>query len=243
MTIPLLSYSYSSQNQRVQGYEVGSEETPIVYNAEKLLDNSDFDVLIRAAYVQIFNEQQLITSNRQTFLESQLRNGQITVKAFIRGLLLSDSFRRRNYEVNNNYRLVQMCIQRVLGREVYGQSETFAWSTVIATKGFKGFVDALLDTQEYLDNFGEDIVPYQRKRILSGRDAGELPFARMPRYGEDYLVKLKDMGYFSNEITTAPYYPPEFAKKIGAAITIAGSVVIGLGAIAIALSAWGFISL
>jgi phycobilisome rod-core linker protein len=119
MSIPLLNHAYSSQNQRVTGYEVGSEETPIIYNRQKLTDGNDADNLIRSVYVQIFNEQQLIQSNRQTHLESQLRAGHITVKEFIRGLLLSDSFRRRNYEVNNNYRFVEMCIQRVLGREVY----------------------------------------------------------------------------------------------------------------------------
>ena len=243
MSIPLLNYSYSSQNQRVSGYDIGSEETPKIYNTENLLDSSDFNDLIRSAYVQIFNEQQLITSNRQTFLESQLKNRQITVKDFIRGLLMSESFRRRNYEVNNNYRLVEMCIQRVLGRNAYSQSETFAWSTVIATKGFQNFVDALLNSQEYLENFGDDIVPYQRHRILSGRDSGELPFARMPRYGEDYLAKLKSMGYFSGKYTSAPYYGPKYAQAIGKIVTIAGAITVVSAFIAVALAAWGIISI
>ena len=249
MSIPLLNYSYSSQNQRVASYEVGSEETPMIYNTENLLDNTDFDNLIRSAYVQIFNEQQLIKSNRQTFLESQLKNGQITVKDFIRGLLLSDSFRRRNYEVNNNYRFVEMCIQRVLGREVYDQQEKMAWSVVIATKGLKHFVDALLNSQEYLDNFGDNIVPYQRRRILLGREVGNLPFARMPRYGKDHLAQLKTMGYFQGtakleyrwQWQKPPY--PKAVRLAGKIITVTGAIIVGAGAIAIALSAWGFISL
>jgi phycobilisome rod-core linker protein len=148
MSIPLLNYSYSSQNQRVTDFEVGSEETPRIYCTENLLSNTNIDSLIRSAYVQIFNEQQLIKSNRQTALESQLRTGQITVRDFIRGLILSDSFRRRNYEVNNNYRFVEMCIQRVLGREVYDPKEKLAWSIVLATKGIKGFIDSLLGVSE-----------------------------------------------------------------------------------------------
>ena len=243
MPIPLLDYAYSSQNQRVTSYEVGSEETPVIYNAEYLLDNSDLDNLIRSAYVQIFNEQQLIKSNRQTFLESQLRARQINVKQFIRGLLLSDSFRRRNYEVNNNYRFVEMCIQRVLGREVYDEQEKLAWSVVIATKGLQAFVDALLDSQEYQDNFGDDIVPYQRRRILAGREVGNLPFARMPRYGADHRQQLIAMGYFRDMIDLKPYYPPQFVLTIGKIITITGAVVVGAGTVAIALAAWGLISL
>ena len=166
MSIPLLNYSYSSQNQRVSGYDIGSEETPKIYNTENLLDSSDFNDLIRSAYVQIFNEQQLITSNRQTFLESQLKNRQITVKDFIRGLLMSESFRRRNYEVNNNYRFVEMCIQRVLGREVYDEKEKLAWSIVLATKGLEGFIDSLLSSEEYLNNFGDDVVLWAMIRLL-----------------------------------------------------------------------------
>ena len=78
------------------------------------------DMLIMAAYRQVHNEQQMVDFNRQRFLESQLRAGQITVRDFVRGLVLSDSFRRLTYDVNNNYRFVQICVQRLLGREVYG---------------------------------------------------------------------------------------------------------------------------
>ena len=249
MSIPLLSYGYNSQNQRVAAFEVGSEEKPRIYNSENLLSSSDMDILIRSAYIQIFNEQQLIKSNRQTFLESQLRAGQITVRDFVRGLLLSDCFRRRNYEVNNNYRFVEMCIQRVLGREVYDNKETLAWSIVLATKGLKGFVDSLLSSQEYLSNFGDDIVPYQRRRILPGRELGNLPFARMPRYGADYRAKLEAMGYFQGtqpityrwEWQKPPY--PKVARIAGLIITVTGAFVVGAGAIATALAAWGFINL
>ena len=135
-----------------------------------------------------------------------------------------------------------MCIQRVLGREVYDQQEKMAWSVVIATKGLKDFVDALLNSQEYLDNFGDNIVPYQRRRILLGREVGNLPFARMPRYGSAHREQLIAMGYF-RDMDLQPYYPPQFALTIGKIITIAGGVVVGAGTVAIALAAWGLISL
>ncbi len=199
MVIPLLSYSFSTQNQRVDGYEVPGDEQPRIYTTQYLLSELELDELIKAAYRQIFNEQQLLLSNRQICLESQLRFGQITVREFVRGLLLSDSFRRRNYEPNNNYRFVQMCIQRVWGREVYDNREKLAWSIVLATKGLQGFVDALLSSEEYLKNFGDDTVPYQRRRILPLQIQGDLPFARMPRYGADYRYKLEELGYFSHQ--------------------------------------------
>ena len=144
MSIPLLEYSPTSQNQRVIGYEIPGEEQPKIYNSENLLSGAEMDELIEAAYRQVFNEQQMLLSNRQRELESQLRGGQITVRDFIRGLVLSEPFRRRNYEVNNNYRFVQMCVQRLLGRDVYLEREKLAWSIVLATSGLQGFVESLL---------------------------------------------------------------------------------------------------
>ena len=187
MAIPKLSYTPSSQNQRVKGYEMGGDEQPKLYNLDNLTQSLNLDEVIWAAYRQIWNEQQILDFNREKALESQLRNRQITMRGFVRGLLLSDNFRRLNYEANSNYRLVDMCVQRVLGRYVYGDREKFAWSTLIATEGFEAFVDQLLDSEEYFENFGDNIVPYQRRRVLPQKDSGDLPFARMSRYDENHL--------------------------------------------------------
>ena len=244
MTIPLLEYSPSSQNQRVSNYEIPGDEQSWIYTTENLPSASEIQTLIWAAYRQIFNEQQLISSNRDKALESQLKAGQITVREFIRGLLLSDSFRRRNYEPNSNYRFAEMCVQRVLGRNVYSDREKMAWSISIATKGLEGFVDELLNSEEYLNNFGDDTVPYQRRSILPQRTEGELPFARMPRYGADYRTKLEDLGYFAHDWTPSqPYYPPQQVLLAAKILTYAGAGILGLGIIAVALAAWGIISL
>jgi phycobilisome rod-core linker protein len=186
MSIPLLEYAPSSQNQRVTGYEIPSDEYLKRHSTETLIDANEMDSLIKAAYRQVFNEQQMTASSRQLTLESQLRTGQITVREFIRGLATSTVFRDRNFNTNSNYRFVQMCTQRLLGRDVYSDREKLAWSTVLATQGLQAFIDALLNSEEYLQNFGENIVPYQRRRILPQRTAGELPFARMARYDQHH---------------------------------------------------------
>lgn len=190
MPLPLLEYAPLSQNHRVQGFEVLGDERSRIYSTETPLIASEMDALIAAAYRQIFNEQQMLASHRQKALESQLRIGQITVKEFIRGLATSDSFRRLLYDSNNNYRFVQICIQRILGRDVYSDREKLAWSIVLATKGLHGFIDDLLESAEYRQNFGNDTVPYQRRRILPQRVRGEVTFAHTARYGTDYRNKL-----------------------------------------------------
>ena len=190
MAIAQLEYPLLSQNQRVSGFEIPGDEAPRIFDTENLLCPSEMDVLINAAYRQIHHEQQMLLHNRERFLESQLRSGQITVRDFIRGLLLSDSFRRLTFDSNNNYRFVQMCIQRILGRDVYDEREKLSWSIVLATQGLQGFVNALLNSEEYLNNFGDTIVPYQRRRILPQRSQGEITFEHMARYGTGYRDRL-----------------------------------------------------
>ena len=246
MTLPLLSYPTKSQNQRVAGYEVPGDESPRYLSRETLKSGIEVDNLIQAAYRQVYNEQQLLSANRQKPLESQLRSGEITVREFVRGLVLSEPFRTRNYECNNNYRFVQMCVQRVLGRDVYDEREKFAWSTVLATKGLQGFVDALVDSNEYQENFGDNTVPYQRRRILPQRELGELPFARMPRYGADYRTQLEALGYnFQGGGMKAQWsnLPPRPARLAGAAVAIFGATFVGGLLVASALAAFGLISL
>jgi phycobilisome rod-core linker protein len=246
VTLPLLTYSPTSRNHRVSGFEVAGDECSSLSSYTLTNGQDNVGEVIEAAYRQILNEQQMLSFNRQKLLESQLRIGSLTVREFIRGLLLSDAFRRRNYECNNNYRFAQMCIQRVLGREVYDQREKIAWSIVLATKGLEGFVDALLSSDEYLENFGEDTVPYQRRRILPQHNTGDITFAHMARYDDSHLAQLKALG---NDFSADRYVPglvrlPSPAlQKVGAAITIFGAVFLSGLVFATILSWFGWLKI
>lgn len=190
MSIPLLDYSPSSQNQRVAGYDVGTEETPRLYRLEDCSDLGDIAQLIWAAYRQVFSEHVLLQTSRQPHLESQLRNRAISVRDFVRGLAKSETFRRLVVETNSNYRIVELSLKRLLGRAPYGKDEELAWSIQIATEGWQGFVDTLIDSHEYSENFGDSTVPYQRRRYK------DRPFNLVtPRYGAYWRDKLEDSRY------------------------------------------------
>lgn len=249
MTLPLLDYSPSSRNHRVANYEVPGDEQSRIYTLDNQPSGINLDALIRAAYCQVYNEQQLISSNRLPALESQLRSGQITVRQFLRGLALSETFRDRNYNCNNNYRFAQMCVQRFLGRDVYEEREIFALSIVLATQGLIGLIDTLLSSDEYLENFGENTVPYQRRRILPQRTQGEVPFIRMPRYGADYRTQLQQLGYFQAQPGMAYRWdwqkttPSPALRQAWTGIAMTSLLLVGAGATAVALGAWGIIPL
>ncbi|MDB9340164.1 MULTISPECIES: phycobilisome rod-core linker polypeptide [Cyanophyceae] len=195
MTIPLLEYKPSSQNQRVAGYEVPNEDTPRIYRIEDCAFDSEVQELIWAAYRQIFSEHEILKFYRQTNLESQIKNRAITVRDFIRGLAKSETFRNLVVQTNSNYRLVDIALKRILGRASYNKDEEIAWSIKIATLGWNGFVDALINSQEYQSNFGDNIVPYQRRRYK------DRPFNLVtPRYGNYWRDKLEDARYKAGDI-------------------------------------------
>lgn len=183
MALPLLQYKPTTQNVRVRSFGVADEDedTPYIYRLEDTNSAAEILGLINAVYRQLYSEHAVLQANRQKTLESQLKNRTLTVRDFVRGIAKSEAFYRLVVESNNNYRLVEVCLKRFLGRAPYNKEEEIAWSIKIGTLGFYGFVDALIDSEEYTEAFGDYTVPYQRKR-MEGRPINLVT----PRYGEDY---------------------------------------------------------
>ena len=177
-----LPFKPSSQNSRVDS--ISPSRQPCSDRATDVTSE-----IIEKCYRQIYFYA--MNCDRDLFLESQFRSGSITVRDFIRGLLLSDRFYRGYVECNGNDRVVEQVIGRVLGRPIYGPDEVNSWSIVIAEQGFAAFVDAILESSEYFDRFGIDGIPQQVNRILPGRSQGEMPiYQRLPRYGESWRDRL-----------------------------------------------------
>jgi phycobilisome rod-core linker protein len=195
MALPLQAYPLTTQNARVSNLagDTSTVRTELTGSSEGGADTyrSNIDSLIEQAYQQIFFHA--MQSDREPFLESQLRSGNITLRDFIRGLLLSERFQQGYYQCSSNYRMVDQVVGRVLGRPVHGDAERLAWSIVIGEKGFTNFVDTLLDSDEYMSCFGYDLVPQQRSRVLPGQSLGETPIHQsFPRYGADWRDSLQE---------------------------------------------------
>ncbi len=181
--LPLMTVTPSSQNQRVAsfGFADEDEDSPRIYRTENAFDSSDLEEIIWAAYRQVFSEHVILQSNRQVSLETQFKFGMISVRDFVRGLGKSDVYYRLVVEPNSNYRVVEVSLKRILGRAPYNEAEKIAWSIIIAEQGVTAFIDALVDSDEYNEAFGENTLPYQRKRM------NDRPFNLVtPRYGEDH---------------------------------------------------------
>ena len=180
MAILPKNFPLSTQNSRVDGVSNQSIEINTENEIEKQMRN---------CYAQVFFH--LLENDREVYLESQLRNNSITVRDFMRGLFLSDRFRRGYIDCNNNYRLAEQVVARALGRKVYNGEEGLALSIIIAEKGFNYFIDYILNSNEYMSRFGYDIPPSEFSRLLPGRASGSIPlYQQYPRYGYDWQKKL-----------------------------------------------------
>nr|QUE28703.1 ApcE [Porphyrostromium japonicum] len=171
------------------------------------LSSVEKNSVIQAAYRQVFERD--ITKAYGIFfsdLESQLRNGQISTKEFIRAIGKSEIYRKQFYEPFVNSRVVELAFKHFLGRGPGSLEEFQKYFGILSNKGLNGLVDTILNGKEYSDYFNEETVPYFRGL---GEDPQECrnwgvqinllnysaPFRKTPQFitlFSDYTQKLPD---------------------------------------------------
>ena len=125
-------------------------------------DDQDFDVIIRAAYKQVLGNAYLLENERLTTAESLLRDGDITVRGFVRAIAVSELYRSLFFENSSQYRFIEMNCKHFLGRAPLNQAEISQHVQIYNNEGYEAEIDSYLDSPEYLNAFGENIVPCPR---------------------------------------------------------------------------------
>lgn len=123
---------------------------------------TDLDIVIRAAYKQVFGNAHLMESERSVVAESQFRRGEITVLEFVRQLAKSDRYRSVFFENCSNLRAVELNFKHLLGRAPENNAEVSKHIQILAEAGFEAEIDSYLDSDEYFQHFGTDLIPYYR---------------------------------------------------------------------------------
>ncbi len=125
-------------------------------------DNSALDDVIAASYRQIFGNAHVMDFERCNELEAQLRNGDLTVRDFVRGLAKSSFYKQRFFTSVGPQRGIELNFKHLLGRAPHSQAEISAKIAIQAAHGQEALIDSLVDSAEYLEVFGTDVVPYAR---------------------------------------------------------------------------------
>jgi len=119
--------------------------------------------VVKAAYRQIFERD--ITraySLKVSDLESKVKNGEISMKEFVRRLCKSPLYRKNFFEPYINSRALELAFRHILGRGPSSREEVQEYFAIVSSGGLPALVDTLVDSKEYSDYFGEETVPYLR---------------------------------------------------------------------------------
>ncbi|HLP90794.1 MAG TPA: phycobilisome rod-core linker polypeptide [Nostocaceae cyanobacterium] len=128
---------------------------------------SSTQAVIRATYLQVFGRD-VYEGQRLKVAEIKLENGEISVREFVRILAKSDLFRKLYWTPLYVCKAIEYIHRRLLGRPTYGREENNRYFDIASKKGLYAVVDAILDTAEYSEAFGEDTVPYERYLTPAG---------------------------------------------------------------------------
>ena len=125
-------------------------------------DRSHAADIIRSAYRQVFGNRYLMELDVQPSIEALFINGDLTVQGLITALAQSDTYRRFYLEENSPYRFVELNFKHLMGRPPRDQAEISEHVRRLADEGFEAEIASYTYSDEYLNNFGIDTVPYSR---------------------------------------------------------------------------------
>jgi phycobilisome core-membrane linker protein len=120
--------------------------------------------VIRAAYRQVF-ERDIVKGYSQVVCPveaTQVRQGQISMREFIRALGRSKEYQKQFYGRFSNSRAVELAFRHFLGRGISSREEFTRYFDIVSAQGLPGLVDSLVNSMEYARVFGEETVPYLR---------------------------------------------------------------------------------
>lgn len=145
----------------------------------------DVQAVIWAAYRQVLGNDHLMASERLTSAESLLRQGQISVRDFVRAIAQSELYKEKFFYSNPQVRFIELNYKHLLGRAPYDESEIAFHVDLYNQQGYEAEINSYLDSAEYQESFGDSVVPSYRG-FNSQRGQKTVGFTRMFRLYRGY---------------------------------------------------------
>ncbi|MCM1983031.1 phycobilisome rod-core linker polypeptide [Lyngbya confervoides] len=183
------------------------------------------EAVIAAAYRQVFGNEHILASDRLGGAESMLRSGAISVRDFVRMLAESPLYREKFLYPNFHVRFIELNFKHLLGRSPYEQSEISEHLDLFLSQGYEAEINSYLSSEEYLESFGENIVPYYRDFQLDHPGQRAIGFSRLLHLQRGYAASDRAQKQGQPRLTT------ELARNTATSITAASGGVLsgGLG--------------
>jgi phycoerythrin-associated linker protein len=125
-------------------------------------DDTAIETLINTIYRQVLGNTYVMESDRLVVPESQLKAREISVREFVRQVAKSELYRSRFFDPCYRYRAIELNFKHLLGRAPADFGEMRAHSDILDRGGHDAEIDSYIDSDEYLDAYGEMVVPFER---------------------------------------------------------------------------------
>jgi phycocyanin-associated rod linker protein len=122
----------------------------------------EVEAVIKAVYRQVLGNDYLMASERLVSAESLLRDGNLTVREFVRSVAQSELYKTKFFYNNFQTRLIELNYKHLLGRAPYDESEVVYHLDLYHNQGYDAEINSYIDSVEYQNNFGDNVVPYYR---------------------------------------------------------------------------------
>lgn len=172
----------------------------------------EVEVVIRAVYRQVLGNSYVMESERLAIPESKLKQGEISVREFVRQVAKSEFYKSRFFDNCYRYRATELNFKHLLGRAPEDYSEMAYHSSILDQSGFEADIDSYVDSLEYLQSFGENVVPYHRgfKTEVGQKNVGfNRMFQLFRGYANSDRAQAQKKGRLTQEVitnTSSPAY-------------------------------------
>jgi phycoerythrin-associated linker protein len=141
------------------GVSLFDETPPVEWVPGRSADEAE--TIILAVYRQVLGNAYVMESERAVVAESQFKSGFYSVREFVRAIAKSDAYMSR-FSDCPRYRFVELNFRHLLGRAPNSYDEMKAHSAILDAGDFDAEIDSYIDSDEYQNTFGDNIVPYIR---------------------------------------------------------------------------------
>ena len=122
----------------------------------------EVEAVIRAVYRHVLGNDYILASDRLISAESLLRDGNLSVREFVRSVAKSELYKAKFFYNSFQTRLIELNYKHLLGRAPYNESEVTYHLDLYINQGYDAEIDSYIDSEEYQNSFGNNVVPYYR---------------------------------------------------------------------------------
>jgi phycocyanin-associated rod linker protein len=157
--------------------------------------------VISAAYRQVLGNEYLMESERLVGPESLLLRGLITVREFVRAIAESELYRQKFLYPNFHVRFIELNYKHLLGRAPYDQTEIADHLDLFVSQGYEAEINSYLNSVEYQNSFGDNIVPSYRDFQLDRPGQRAIGFSRSLQLYRGYANSDRAQGQKQPRLT------------------------------------------